>query len=207
MAARDRQNPRRHRRRKQRRLTRRGRALQDRVEVVGKAHVQHLVGFVEHEDAKLVELQRLAPHVIERAARRGDDDGCAALERADLRMHRSAAVQRQHAEADAFRVFVDRLGHLHRQLARGHEDQPARMSRRGLAGGDDLQHRQSECGRLARAGLRLPEQVAAAEQQRDRFTLHGRRLFVTEGGHDIGEFRSKSKCGKRDRSVRGRHSL
>ena len=46
---------------------------------------------------KRVELQRLAAHVIERAARRGDDDVGAALERGDLLVHRRAAVERQHA--------------------------------------------------------------------------------------------------------------
>ena len=44
-----------------------------------------------------VELQRPPPDVIERAARRRDDDVGAALERADLLVHRRAAVERHHA--------------------------------------------------------------------------------------------------------------
>ena len=70
-----------------------------------------------------VELQRLAADVIERAARRGDDDVGAALERADLLLHRRAAVERDDDEAGAARVLVDRLGDLHRQLARRDEHQ------------------------------------------------------------------------------------
>ena len=42
----------------------------DRVDVVGEAHVEHLVGFVEHEHLEGVEVERLAAQVIERAARR-----------------------------------------------------------------------------------------------------------------------------------------
>ena len=95
----NRQDPRRHRRREERRLPRLGRRLEDRVEVVGEAHVEHLVGLVEDEHLQRVELERLAPHVIERAARRGDDDVGAALERADLLVHRRAAVERQHRAA------------------------------------------------------------------------------------------------------------
>ena len=95
----NRQNPRRHRRREERRLARLGRRLQDGVEILGEAHVEHLVGLVEHEHLQRVELERAAPHVIERAARRGDDDVRAALERADLLMHRRAAVERQHRQA------------------------------------------------------------------------------------------------------------
>ena len=47
----DRQDPRRHRRREQRGLPRLRRRLEDRVEVLGEAHVEHLVRFVEHEHA------------------------------------------------------------------------------------------------------------------------------------------------------------
>ena len=61
-----------------------GRRVEDRVEVLREAHVQHFVRFVENEHAQVGELQRPAPDVIERAAGRGDDDAGAALERADL---------------------------------------------------------------------------------------------------------------------------
>ena len=65
-----------------------------------------------------VELQRLAADVIERAARRGDDNVSAALERAHLLVHRRAAVQRQDRQAHALGVLVDRFGDLHGQFAR-----------------------------------------------------------------------------------------
>ena len=65
-----------------------------RLEILGEAHVEHLVGFVEHEHVERVELQRLAAQVVERAARRGDDDVGAAAQRADLLIHRRTAVER-----------------------------------------------------------------------------------------------------------------
>ncbi len=133
MPAGNRQNPRRHRRREERRLARVGRGLENRVEILGETHVEHLVGLVEHQDLQGVELQRLAAHVIERAARRGDDDLRAALERGDLLVHRRAAVERQHGQPDAFRVLVDRLGDLHRQFARRHEHQAAGLTRTCVA--------------------------------------------------------------------------
>ena len=84
---------------------------------------------------RCVELQRPAADVIERAARRGDDDVGAALERADLLLHRRAAVDAAaRVTPTPLRVLVDRLGDLHRQLARRHEHEAAGLRARvGLA--------------------------------------------------------------------------
>ena len=49
MPSRDRHDARRERRRKERRLPRLGRLVDDRIDVFGEAHVEHLVGFVEDE--------------------------------------------------------------------------------------------------------------------------------------------------------------
>jgi hypothetical protein len=42
-----------------------------------------------------------------------------------------------------------------------------------------LQDRQGKTGRLAGAGLRTGEQIAASQHFGDRAGLHGRRCFVT----------------------------
>ena len=44
----------------------------DALDVVDEAHVEHAVGFVEHEHLDLVEAQRALVHEIEQAAGRGD---------------------------------------------------------------------------------------------------------------------------------------
>jgi hypothetical protein len=96
VAARDRHDPRRERRRKQRRLPRRRRLLDDGFDVLGKAHIEHLVGLVQHQHFDEPEIERAAAHVIEHAARRADHDLSAAAQRADLVIHRRAAVDRHH---------------------------------------------------------------------------------------------------------------
>ena len=88
----NRRDARRHRGGEERRLPRVGRGGENRLEVVGKAHVEHLVGFVEHEHFERREVERLAAQMIERAAGRGHDDLDAAAQRADLLVHRRAAV-------------------------------------------------------------------------------------------------------------------
>ena len=78
----DRRDARRQRGGEQRGLPFGRRGVENRFDVLGEAHVEHLVGFVEHDGGERVELQRPAADVIERAAGRGDDDVHAALERA-----------------------------------------------------------------------------------------------------------------------------
>ena len=43
----------------------------DVADIVDEAHVEHAVGFVEHEDLDVVERTRVALHEIEQAAGRG----------------------------------------------------------------------------------------------------------------------------------------
>ncbi len=184
-----------NRRREQRRLPRgRGRG-EDRLEVLREAHVQHLVRFVEHDDRHAGELQAAAGQVIDRAPRRRDDDVHTAPKLTQLHADRLAAVDRQHAGADALAVSMDRLGHLHRELARGHEDESrhlaigagrvkADIGRAACCAGERqaMQRRERERGGLAGAGRRFGEQVAAFHQRRDRLALDRRRFLVPEVG-------------------------
>ena len=182
VALRDRGDARRHRGREERRLPLRGRRVEERLDVLGEAHVQHLVRLVEDEDAHLVELQRAPLEVVERPAGRRHHDVGPALERADLLVHRRAAVEGHDAQAEPPRVLVDRLGHLHRQLARGDEDEGVRAAPGHALFRDPLQHRQRERRGLAGARRGLPEHVLPAEQDRNGLALDGRRLLVAEGG-------------------------
>src|SRR5947208_2608460 len=52
-----------------------------------------------------------------------------------------------------------------------------------------LQDRQHECGRLAGAGLRGADEIAARKGQRNRFGLDGswvRVAFIGDGTHELG---------------------
>ena len=177
----DREDARRHRGREERRLAFGRRGLEDGVEILGKAHVEHLVGFVENEDVELVELQRSPADVIERAAGRRDHDIGAPLETADLREHRGPAVERQDRQAPAAGVLVHRLGDLHGKLTRRHEHEAIGAAAiLGPERREPMQHRQREGRGLAGPRGRLREQVAALEKQWNRFALHGRRFLVAE---------------------------
>ena len=177
-----------------------GQRGQDAVQVLREAHVQHLVCLVEDDDRDLVEPQRAAVEVVHGAARGRHHDIHAAHEARQLRGDRLAPVDGHDPHADLATVAVDRLGDLHRQLARGREHERGRAAAPAVArdapavrplpclargvepAGQRLEDRQREGGRLARAGGRLREQVAAGEERRDRGGLDGRWLLVAEGG-------------------------
>ena len=128
-----------------------GRRREDRLEVLGEAHVEHLVGLVEDDDLDAIEAQAAALEVVDRPARRRDDDVDAAAQAAQLLADRLAAVDRQDPGAELAAVLVERLGDLHRQLARRDEDERRRAALAGLPDGDALERRQRERGRLAGA--------------------------------------------------------
>ena len=188
-----------------------GRGAEDRLDVLGEAHVEHLVGLVEHDHADAVELQRAAVDVVDRPAGRGDDDVHAVAQGAELAADRLAAVDRQHPRAELAAVAVHRLGHLHGELAGRHEHEGDGL-RPADGRIDQLQRRQGEGGRLAGAGGGLAEHVAAGEDRRDGVALDRRRLLVAERGEGGQQLRAQLEVGepalaRRARCARSWHPL
>ena len=95
-----------------------GRLLQNRVEIFGEPHVEHFVGFIQHDDLHMRQLQRLAAEMIERPPRGGNHDHVdAPLQRMELRANRLPAVDSQHARAQFFAIPLHRFTDLDGQLA------------------------------------------------------------------------------------------
>ena len=148
-----------------------GRLVEDRLEVLGEAHVEHLVGLVEHDGGDVAQLQAAAVEQVERPAR---------------------AWRRRRRRRTPARAAAGRSARRRRPAARGRRGPcrsgaaprtPGRRARGWAPGraptggalaavrGQPLQQRQREGGGLAGAGGGLPEQVAALEQRRDRLPL------------------------------------
>ena len=190
----DRVDAMRQRRREEHGLAVVGRALEDRLDVVGEAHVEHLVGLVENHGADAVELERTAPDVVDRPAGRGDDDVDATVEHLQLALDRLAAEHRDHLDAELLAVLEHRLAHLDGELTGRHEDQDRRLG--ALGGVDAVQRRQCEgCG-LARTRGGLTEEVMAGEQVRDGLALDRRGLFVAEVGDRLEQLRTQPERGE-----------
>ena len=78
----------RHGRREQRDLLVFGGVGEDAFDVLGEAHLKHLVGLVEHQVVEVGEVEAALLEVIDHPARRADDDLCAAFEPAQSEVRR-----------------------------------------------------------------------------------------------------------------------
>ena len=168
---------------------------EDRLDVLGEAHVEHLVGLVEHQEAQLGEVERALLEVVHDPARGADDDVHAAAQRAELDAVRLAAVDGQHVHAlDVGGVLLERLADLERELAGRREHQRLRRLLRQVEAGQD---RQRERRGLAGAGLREADDVAAGEQRRDGRGLDGGGRLVADIGQRLQHLVAEPEVGER----------
>ncbi len=178
-----------HGRREERDVLVLGGVGEDRLDVLGEAHVEHLVGLVEHQEAQLGEVEGALVEVVHDPAGRADDDVHAAAQGRELHAVPLAAVDRQHLHPAQVRgVLLERLADLQRELAGGREHQRLRRLLRQVEAGED---RQRERRGLAGAGLGQADHVAALEERRDGRGLDRRGGLVAHVAqgvqHPVGE--------------------
>ncbi len=147
--------------------------LQDAADVGQEAHVAHAVGFVQHQDLDVSQVDAAVTGQVQQATRAGDDDLGAAPQRFDLVVFAHAAVDGNAAHpgplAQVGGDLVDLLG----QLARGRQDQGTDAA--GWALDQPLQDGQDEGRGLAGAGLCRRQDVVPLQHAWDRLLLDGGR--------------------------------
>ena len=175
-------------RREEQRLPLGGEGTQDPLHVGREAHVEHAVGFVEHQHFERRKVDMAALHVVEQPSGRRHDDVRVLAQRLRLRLHADAAVDGRGGDARVAPVGTSALQHLLGQLARRHEHQ--RAQRALLARGQALENGQHERRGLAGPGLRRADQIAALEHEGDRFLLNGGGALVAffgDGAKQLGD--------------------
>ncbi|VVE71164.1 hypothetical protein PPN31119_03838 [Pandoraea pnomenusa] len=163
-------------------------------DVADEAHVEHAVGFVEHENLHARQVHRFLLHVVEQTSRRGNENVDAARELLDLRHHRHTAEHGHRRETQILAVLGHALLDLGRQLARGGQHERAHRAlavgrRRTRARREHLQDGQREAGGFAGAGLGAGEEIAALQDGRNRLQLNRSRVGIAEVGdrtQDVG---------------------
>ena len=149
---------------------------QDAADVGQEAHVEHVVGLVEHHHLERAEVGVAPPQVVEEAAGTRHDDLGAAAQRGLLLGEADAAVDGGAAQARVLAelagLHVDLLG----QLPGGRHDQGAQPAARAVQ--QTLEDGQDEGGGLAGAGLGQAQHVASLERGRQRALLDGGRVQV-----------------------------
>ena len=152
--------------------------LEDALDVLLEAHVQHLVGLVEHQVAQVGDVQRALLQVVDDAARGAHDDLGAAAQAGELDAVGLAAVDRQ--DLDAAEVVgegLEGVGDLQGQFTRRCENQSLRGALLLVDAGQD---RQRESRGLAGARLGEADDVAPVHQERNGLLLDGGRRFEAD---------------------------
>ena len=178
-------------------LSRRG--LQDRLELLAEAHVEHLVGLIEHQGSERREVEHLALDVIDEPSGRADHQVDAGLERLGL----APRIEPADAGGDDAASRAEEPGelalHLHRQFASRGDHQPERRAAATEGGGlaeQRLGQHQAEGDGLSGAGARGDQQVLAPKRRIEHAGLNRRRLGVAVGGERALEGRMRGEGGE-----------
>ena len=161
-----------------------------------EAHVEHAVGFVEHQHLHGGQVQEALLLQVEQAAGGGHQDVDAAFHGVDLRVHADTTEDDGGGQREVFAIDAHRLFDLGREFAGGREHQGADADAAETAfgafgAGEALQHGQGESGGLAGARLGATEQVATGQHGGDRFHLNGGGGFVTVLAHGLHDGRGQ----------------
>ena len=158
-------------------------AADDLADRLQEAEVEHLVGFVEHQDLGGRQVGVALGDVVEQAAGRGDQDVEAAGQGLDLRAVLGAAEDDGDAHVQVLAVATEAFGDLGGQLAGRRQHDAARAAARAgpAVFRQAVQDRQGEGRRLAGAGLGDAEQVLAGQHGRDGLGLDRGRGLIAFG--------------------------
>ncbi len=167
----------------QQRLPRSGHGVYHAGDRGQEPHVEHAVGFIEHEHADAGEIDQFAAEEIVEAAGRSDHDFGALADGFQLRIFAQAADHGGGADAGSIGKLGEGFMDLQREFARGAKDYDARAARAGLRGvglgavaQQQFDHGQHKGQRLAGSGLRGGDQVASGEGRFDGKCLNRRRF-------------------------------
>ena len=176
-----------------------GEQVEDRRDLRQEPHLGHVVGLVEDGDLDVAELDGAALDEVVQTARRGDEEVDTTVEGGDLGGVAEAAGDELVAQAHDVHERLQRVGHLHGQLAGGHEDQGSRTTRGGArcVVGEAGDGREAEGQRLAGAGPAASEHVAAGEAVGDRGGLDRERLGDAVASQSLDEPLGQAECGER----------
>ena len=165
---------------------------QDATHVRPEAHVEHAVGFVEHEDLYVGEIDVAPLLQVEQATGGGHQEVDAPAQLLDLGLVAHAAVHGGDALAGVLRAVAGHVFDLAGQLAGGGDHRvPMRA-----ASAHQLQSGQDEGGRLAGAGLGAAEDVTAGQGERDGLFLDGGRFGVAEAFDSLEQAWFQAKVGE-----------
>ena len=90
------------------------------ADIADKAHIQHTVGLIEHQDLNPGQVYRALPHMVEQTTGRRHQEINAASQGLELRVNIDATEHDHRGQGDMFAIGLHRFLHLSGQFARRH---------------------------------------------------------------------------------------
>ncbi len=159
---------------KQHGLPFRGNVLDDVFHIVHKAHIQHFIGFIQHQEVHVFQVDGAPADMVQQPARSPDDHLDAPFQAADLPFDGLAAVHRKYPDPFGLADLADFVRHLDAQFPGGAHDQGLDVPVLFI---DLLDDGDPESRGLAGTGLGLADQVLPFQGHGNGAFLDGGRFF------------------------------
>ncbi len=148
---------------------------QNRLDILPKSHVQHLIRLVQNDHSDIFCLDRVTAHMIHDAARRSHHNLYALGKRPDLSGYFLSSVYGKNLDSvGIFRQPSDLLRCLNRQLPGWTQHDSLQLFQIRIR---ILYHGNSKGRRLSRSGLGLTDNIPSLQQHRNRLLLDRRHGF------------------------------
>ena len=170
----------------------------DELQILLKAHVEHLVGFVQNDGADLFELQAAALDMVAQAARSADDDMHATVQHALFGAVVHAADAGGNLGIGSLVQPLELTRHLQRKFAGRRDDQSHRDIRIQKLIRSGQQFRgdgQAKGHGLARSGLRRDQKIAGRDVFGQHSVLNRRQGFIAFRRQRLRQRRSDGDIG------------
>ncbi len=155
------------------------------LHVFGKAHVEHAIGLVDHQNLDILEDQTAGIEMLDQPARRADQHVWHLAQHRGLDLEVLATGDQTGLDEGELREAFDFLEGLLGQFAGRQQDQRAYIDPRLGIADQPVEHWQHERSRLATAGLGRHTQIAPFQRRRNRRHLHRGRLDEFEFGDGL----------------------
>ena len=149
-----------------------GQFFDDLFDVANEAHIEHAIGFIEHEHLYSRQVDVALPHMIQQSARCRDNDIDTAANFRDLWSRANATVDFHAADGTILAIGVHALVNLRREFAGRCENQCTNAARAVNFPLQPLQHGQREGRGLTGTRLGARENIVAFENMGDSFALN-----------------------------------
>ena len=166
--------------------------LQNSIDAIGKAHVQHFVCFIHHYVTDGFQLRYFSLDKVDKASRSSDNDMYALLQAFDLALDGRTSINGYYLQVgDILRIIIQVTCYLQAKFARRAKNQ---CLRHAVTYVNFLYQRQAKCSCFSGSGLCQSHYIVPVSQQvRNHFFLYRHGILISHFFNRFAYFRGYAK--------------